>query len=1156
MSHRTRAKGWALLALGTLAIAACVKSEAGDARVSIGKAAQADDASTVSFGGACEKTFANEGGTGPIAGQGMQQEWEEIQAEDASVSGGLTIGPCRTKWDARHIEAEAIGRKAVVLQQTGDSVKFHPASSAADSIVVRYSVPDTGGGGGQDYTLSLYRNNVRVTKLTLTSKYSWNYRGALMNDPSTDVPGPQPHTFFDEVRFIDPHPNDGADWELRRDGDDTAAFYVIDLADFEKVPAPQAMPDGFTNVETLGIHPDDGVDHANDLERALSQVGNPQSFAAGPKLWFPPGEYIFQDFNKGLDGSTPPDGLGLNVGVDCHNCSIQGAGMWHTKFTGRKAMFFCEGLNSTTTNFSCHFSDFSIIGNSTQRNEPTVGPQKGFAGPMGQNSTITRVWVEHTVAGIWIGGDNPDQPVPTQNLTISDCRVRNTYADGINLCNGTSNTTVSNVHIRSTGDDAIAMWSVQWTHWVRDQDVANPGFISDRSRPITGSDGVTIIQNGDQGQETGNTVQNASVQMPWRADCFAVYGGAGHTFQDSTCEDVLTYPGILVDNEFSSYAFGPAVTSFKNITLKRAGGEMFYEDSIFPWVHGALKFYKKEGDVANILVDGVNIISPTYSGLEFRGFGDQFVQNGEKYSPELLAKADGAVFSNITLQNVTVSDPGTESIDVLQNGPKGSVTLGPGINIQSPYIKDPSPTPQGWAGFFQGTSYPWTAQTSDPVVSWQQTFCDAVSAYVANCSSPDVGAACAPDPSADCSAYAAYYNAATMNAVEGCGASNDCNDAMLGSACVRKALASAALSPAQAGLANDYCGMCAANDGQATGDCVTGFWTDYSAGLGGPGGLALGYSDAVVSRIDSACVGSGDCGGFEACATNVIDSAAPVSSAVCLAKRAENIPTLNMDLTFAGDPDRQGQYEQLIAGLRAAVARPYRGSVLTIRPEDGFGLVRVVLSTGGQQVQLWFSKHNLYLIGFTNNSGTTFQFSDTYVNLPQVISQLSGEDAGNAPQFLGFGSNYISLTSPNNANQTRDTLTVSYGSLTNAVRTLASANPDTANGRDRQGIARALLLLIQLTAEAARFQAAAAIGSQITATSTSLSAVPTDVQELENNWGAISDYAVALNQDPSTPPRTITNNIRLNNFTDVAGLITVITRIRWGGFGGPAHTEL
>ena len=50
-----------------------------------------------------------------------------------------------------------------------------PAQAAANSIVVRYSVPDTANGAGTNYTISLYTNSVFAEKLPMTSMYSWLY---------------------------------------------------------------------------------------------------------------------------------------------------------------------------------------------------------------------------------------------------------------------------------------------------------------------------------------------------------------------------------------------------------------------------------------------------------------------------------------------------------------------------------------------------------------------------------------------------------------------------------------------------------------------------------------------------------------------------------------------------------------------------------------------------------------------------------------------------------------------------------------------------------------------------------------------------------------------------------------------------------------------
>jgi hypothetical protein len=211
--------------------------------------------------------------------------------------------------------------------------------------------------------------------------------------------------------------------------------------------------------------------------------------------------------------------------------------------------------------------------------------------------------------------------------------------------------------MRNTGDDAVAVWSIKWTDWVK----------HGHYPPAPGTD-------KDQGVEHGNYVHKVSVQMPWRANCFAVYGGNDNHFEDLSCEDVLTYPGILIDNEFSPYPFGPAPTTFKNILLARAGGEMFFETTATPWYHGALKLYMREGDVNDILIQDVDIVAPTYGGIEFRGYGTGYLM-GESPPADIVAAADVAKMANVTLQNVTVSNAGTYGIEALDGASRGSVNF-------------------------------------------------------------------------------------------------------------------------------------------------------------------------------------------------------------------------------------------------------------------------------------------------------------------------------------------------------------------------------------------------------------------------------------------------------------------------------------------------
>ena len=281
---------------------------------------------------------------------------------------------------------------------------------------------------------------------------------------------------------------------------------------------------------------------------------------------------------------------------------------------------------------ACNVHDLAIFGDSNARDEPVNGAQKAFGGPQGVGTELYNLWVEHTVGGIWIGGDPPYQTTPTDHLHIHDVRIRDTYADGINLDNGTHDSLVENCHMRNTGDDAATVWAVKWTKWA----AINPGAVKPNA-----------LNAPDQGVGHDNHFDHISVQMPWRANCFAAYGGYGNQWTNSTCEDVLTYPGLFVDNEFGIYPFGTegnpapaagaAVTKFDNITLLRAGGQMFYEPNSSScgngacpgpvWNHGAIKLYMREGDVNDILLSNIKVIDSNACGPWAATASNQFSNN-------------------------------------------------------------------------------------------------------------------------------------------------------------------------------------------------------------------------------------------------------------------------------------------------------------------------------------------------------------------------------------------------------------------------------------------------------------------------------------------------------------------------------------------------
>jgi hypothetical protein len=77
---------------------------------------------------------------------------------------------------------------------------------------------------------------------------------------------------------------------------------------------------------------------------------------------------------------------------------------------------------------------------------------------------------------------------------------------------------------------------------------------------------------------------------------------------------VVTYPGILIAQEFNSHPFGGTTTVQRN-TLIRAGGQMWGQQ------HGALKVHTAQGPISGLVVRDMVIDSPTFAGIHIQGPG-------------------------------------------------------------------------------------------------------------------------------------------------------------------------------------------------------------------------------------------------------------------------------------------------------------------------------------------------------------------------------------------------------------------------------------------------------------------------------------------------------------------------------------------------------
>ncbi|MGH3375917.1 MAG: CARDB domain-containing protein [Actinoallomurus sp.] len=485
---------------------------------------------------------ANNTSTKPFfVGRGANMPYDSYEAEDGVVAGGATVvGPNRTVGD---LAGEASGRRAVKLASTGSSVEFTTKAST-NTLVTRFAIPDSSGGGGINSTLNIYVDGTFLKAIDLTSHYAWLYGNETGPGNSPDA---TPRHIYDEANvMLGTTVAAGHKIKLQKDAANSAAYYSIDFINTEQV-SPIANPDPSKYTEPAGFT-------QQDVQNALDKARQDPNLTG---VYLPAGTYD-------TSGKLQVYGKALKV---------VGAGPWYTRFqapTGQENTDI--GIRADATANGSTFSGFAYFGNYTSRID---GPGKVFDFSNVANDTIDNVWVEHMVCMYW--GANTD------SMTITNSRIRDTFADGINMTNGSTDNLVSNDEARSTGDDSFALFSA--------------------------------IDAGGA-DEKNNTFQNLTALLPWRAAGLAAYGGYDNTFKNIYIADTLVYSGITISSLDFGYpmnGFGPGPTTVQNVSIVRAGGH-FWGGQTFPgiWLFSASKVFR------NIRVSDVDIVDPTYSGIMFQ----------------------------------------------------------------------------------------------------------------------------------------------------------------------------------------------------------------------------------------------------------------------------------------------------------------------------------------------------------------------------------------------------------------------------------------------------------------------------------------------------------------------------------------------------------
>jgi len=419
---------------------------------------------------------------------GANTPFISYEAEGGALAGQASVvaltSPPTTKFSSPQLEAS--GHAYVNLSHTGDSVTWtNNTGKTITAINVRYSIPDSSGGGGISSTLDLYVNGQLNQAIPVTSTQTWVYEtSSSYNGMSQSPSAGNPHVFWDEahVFFSGSGVAPGSTISLSKDGANAASYYNVDVVDLEAPPAALSQPANSLSIASYGAQANNSsFDNTSAIQNCINAAQS-----QGKSVWIPQGIYYVSS------GSA----------ITATHVTIQGAGPWYSTVFN-KASNWSNGFLFLT--YSASFSNLSIDASGPNAT-PGQFADLAYADSNGDGWTLNNVWARHLML-TWADGNN---------ITAENCRVNNSWGDGMNF-NNTNGTPCNNVLVENNFSRG------------------------------NGDDGITLNSSNTSAPNMTNCiyVQNTSVAQ-WWANEFGIYGGVNAYVNNNLALDSVKLEGMMV----------------------------------------------------------------------------------------------------------------------------------------------------------------------------------------------------------------------------------------------------------------------------------------------------------------------------------------------------------------------------------------------------------------------------------------------------------------------------------------------------------------------------------------------------------------------------------------------------------------------------------